>query len=72
MQEFLPIATFNTRIPETSNVKKANSSMLLVSQIDKKMNKAYADFTGEVIHAVEHPDELVGSAKKMSEKDKSE
>lgn len=63
VQEFLPIPTFNTRIPETSNVKKANSSMLLVSQIDKKMDKAFRDFTGEIVYAVDHPDELIGSAK---------
>ena len=72
VKEFLPIPTFNTRIPETSNVKKANSSMLLVSQIDKKMNKAFDDLAGELLHAVEHPDELVGSAKEAAEEQKGE
>lgn len=63
VKEFLPIPTFDTRIPETSNVKKANSSMLLVSQIDKKMNDAFRSFTGEIIYATTHPGELIGSAR---------
>ena len=62
-QQFLPIPVFDTRIPETANVKKANSSKLLVSQIDKKMKTAYDSFANEVIYATEHPDEKIGSAK---------
>ena len=67
VKEFLPIPTFDTRIPETSNVKKANSSMLLVSQLDKKMNKAFDDFTAEIIYACENPNELIGSARREKE-----
>lgn len=63
VKEFLPIPTFDTRIPETSNVKKANSSMLLVSQLDKKMKNAFDSFTSEIINACENPTELIGSAK---------
>lgn len=66
-QQFLPIPVFNTRIPETANVKKANSSNLLVSQIDKKMKAVYDAFTAEVIYATDHPDEPIGSAKKAIE-----
>lgn len=62
-QRFLPIPVFDTKIPETANVKKANMSKLLVSQIDKKMKRAYDEFANEVIYAVEHPDEPIGSAR---------
>lgn len=67
VKEFLPIPTFDTRIPETSNVKKANSSMLLVSQLDRKMKTAFDSFTEEIIYACENPDALIGSAKWESE-----
>lgn len=67
VKEFLPIPTFETRIPETSNVKKANSSMLLVSQLDRKMKTAFDSFTEEIIYACENPDALIGSAKWESE-----
>lgn len=63
VKEFLPIPTFDTRIPESSDVKKANSSMLLVSQINKKIAKAFDELTREIIYAVNYPDEPVGSAK---------
>ena len=66
-QQFLPIPVFDSKIPETANVKKANSSKLLVSQIDKKMKAAYDAFTNEVMYATEHPDEPIGSAKKAKE-----
>ena len=66
-QQFLPIPVLDTRIPETANVKKANSSRLLVSQIDKKMKAAYDSFAKEVIYATDHPDEPIGSAKKAME-----
>ena len=67
VKEFLPIPTFDTRIPETSNVKKANSSMLLVSQLDRKMKTAFDSFTEEIIYACENPGALIGSAKWESE-----
>ena len=62
-KQFLPIPVFDTRIPETANVKKANSSKFLVSQIDKKMKAAYDAFAYEVLYATEHPDEPIGNAK---------
>ena len=66
-QQFLPIPVFNTRIPETASVKKANASNLLVSQMDKKMKAVYDAFTEEVIYATDHPDEPIGNAKKAIE-----
>lgn len=68
-KQFLPIPVFDTRIPETANVKKANSSKLLVSQIDKKMKTAYDSFAEEVIYATDHPTEPIGSAKRMSKEE---
>ena len=62
VEEFLPIPTFNTRIPETSDVKKANSSMLLVSQINKKAKAAFDSLTAEIIDACNHPEKKIGSA----------
>ena len=61
IQEFLPIPTFDTRIPETSDVKKANSAMLLVSQINKKSKIAYEKLCSEIMYAVENPNEPIGS-----------
>ena len=66
VQEFLPIPTFDTRIPETSDVKKANSSMLLVSQINKKMKAAFDSVTNEILFATEYPDQPIGSARKAA------
>ena len=64
VQEFLPIPTFDTRIPETADVKKANSSMLLVSQLNKKAKAAFDNVCMEIIYATEHPGEPIGSARK--------
>lgn len=61
VESFLPIPTFKTRIPESSDVKKANSSMVLFSQINKKGKAAFDAFAAEVIAAVEHPELPVGS-----------
>lgn len=61
VESFLPIPTFKTRIPESSDVKKANSSMVLFSQINKKGKAAFDAFAAEVIAAVEHPEQPVGS-----------
>lgn len=64
IDRFLPTPTFNTHIPDTSDARKANSSALLVSQINKKMKKAYDDLTNEIINAVEHPELPVGNKAK--------
>jgi len=64
VQEFLPIPTFDTRIPETSDVKKANSSMMLVSQLNKKCKAAFDGVAAEIIYATEHPGVPIGSARK--------
>ena len=64
---FLPIPTFNAHIPESSAFKKANSAMLLACQLDKKVKSAFDEFADEVIFTSEHPDALIGSAKKEAE-----
>ena len=66
VQEFLPIPTFDTRIPDTADVKKANSSALLVSQINKKARAAFDSLCAEIMYAVEHPEEPIGSARKAA------
>jgi chromosome partitioning protein len=65
-KEFLPIPTFDTQIPESLAFKKANSAMLLASQIDKGVREAFESLADEVIYAVENPTALVGSAKEAS------
>lgn len=67
IKQFLPIPTFDTRIPESADVKKANSSLLLFSQINKKAKTAYDSLAKEVIEAVQNPDAPVGSARTMME-----
>ena len=64
VKEFLPIPTFDTRIPETADVKKANSAMLLVSQINKKSQTAYEKLCAEIIYALDNPTEPIGSLRK--------
>lgn len=66
-KQYLPIPVFDSKIPESSDAKKANQSMLLFSQINEKANKAYTDLANEIIFAVEHPDEPIGSAKHLLE-----
>lgn len=63
VQQFLPIPTFDTKIPDSTKVKQANSMMLLYAQIDKKGKEAYDSLAKEIDEAVNHPDVLVGSAK---------
>lgn len=62
-KEFYPIPTFTTHIPESSSFKKANSSLVLASQIDKKVRAAFENLADEIIYAVENPNEPIGSAK---------
>lgn len=66
VQQFLPIPTFNTRIPESADAKKANSSMLLYSQINKKAKLAFDSLAQEVIDACEHPELPIGNNKNVS------
>ena len=69
VKKFLPIPTFDTRIPDSADVKKANSSNLLFAQINKKGRAAYDSLAKEVIYAVEHPDKPIGSAKEKVNED---
>lgn len=69
VQQFLPIPTFNTRIPESADAKKANSSMLLYSQINKKAKQAFDNLAKEIIEACEHPELPVGNNKKIINED---
>ena len=63
VKRFLPIPTFDSRIPESADAKKANSANLLFSQINKKGREAYINLANEIIYAVENPNEPIGSAK---------
>lgn len=72
IKQFLPIPTFDTRIPESADVKKANSSLLLFSQINKKAKAAYDSLAKEVIEAVQNPEAPVGSARRMMEEETGE
>lgn len=63
VKRFLPIPTFDARIPESADAKKANSANLLFSQINKKGREAYIDLCGEILYALENPDKPIGSAK---------
>lgn len=67
VKDFLPIPTFDTRIPDSQSFKKANSAMMVACQLDKKIDAAYKSLAAEVMFAVEHPDELIGSAKREAE-----
>lgn len=68
-KKYLPIPVFDTKIPESSDAKKANSSMLLLSQINKKCHEAYLNLAKEIDFAVNNPDEPVGSQKTMNLED---
>ena len=63
VKRFLPIPTFDTRIPESADAKKANSANLLFSQINKKAKESYKNLAKEIIFAVENPNEPIGSAR---------
>lgn len=67
VKSFLPIPTFDTKIPESADVKKANASMMLFSQINKKGKAAFDSLAKEIMYAIDHPEELVGSAKHQQE-----
>lgn len=56
VKDFLPIPTFNTRIPDSQSFKKANSAMMVACQLDKKIDLAYKSLAEEVIQAVEYPE----------------
>ena len=56
VKDFLPIPTFDTRIPDSQSFKKANSAMMVACQLDKKIDAAYKSLAAEVIQAVEYPE----------------
>lgn len=56
VKDFLPIPTFDTRIPDSQSFKKANSAMMVACQLDKKIDVAYKSLATEVIQAVEYPE----------------
>lgn len=62
-QEYVPIPVFDTKIPESSDVRKAYLSTRLFNQINKKANEAYSKFAEEIIYATDNPDAPVGSNK---------
>lgn len=65
-EKYLPIPVFDTKIPESSDAKKANQSMLLYSQLNKKANLAFQNLAKEIIYAIENPTEPVGSLKRLN------
>jgi chromosome partitioning protein len=54
LKNFYPVHAFATRIPESSDVKKANASNLLYAQVNKKAAQAYKDLAAEIIYFTEH------------------
>ena len=71
-KKYLPIPVFDSKIPESADAKKANSSMLLLSQLNKKCNAAYIDLANEIDFAISNPDEPVGSQKYLEPDEESE
>lgn len=54
LREFYPVRAFETRIPESSDVKKANASNLLYAQVNKKAAQTFDNLAGEIIYFTEH------------------
>lgn len=54
LAKFYPVHAFATRIPESSDVKKANASNLLYAQVNKKAAAAYRELGAEIIYFTEH------------------
>ena len=68
VKDFLPIPTFDTKIPDSAaEVKRANSSLLLYTMISKKGKAKFDALAYEILYALEHPTELIGSAKHIEE-----
>lgn len=70
LREFYPVHAFETRVPESSDVKKANASNLLFAQVNKKASTAYKNIAGEIIYFNEHG-ELPWVARQHAEKEAS-
>lgn len=71
-EKYLPIPVFDSHIPESSDAKKANQSMLLFSQLNKKADEAFISLANEIDFAVNNPDQPIGSAKKLADNERSE
>ena len=70
--DFYPIPVFKTKIIDSSDAKKANASMLLFSQINKKARACYERLVDEIEEALTDPAGWEESAKKQYEETKKE
>lgn len=66
-KEYVPIPVFDTRIPESSDARKAILQGRVFNQINKKAKKAYDDFATEIVYAMKNPEAPIGSNKKLLE-----
>ena len=70
--DFYPVPVFKTKIIDSSDAKKANASMLLFSQINKKAKACYDKLADELEEAINKPNEWQLSAKQQYEDTKEE
>ena len=61
--DFYPVPVFKTRIIDSSDAKKANASMLLFSQVNKKAKACFDNLTAEIEEAINYPDKWKQEAK---------
>ena len=61
--DFYPVPVFKTRIIDSSDAKKANASMLLFSQVNKKAKACFDNLTTEIEEAINYPDKWKQEAK---------
>lgn len=62
-KEYVPIPVFDTKIPESTDAKKAILQGRLYNQLNKKAQKAFEDFAKEIVYAMRYPDAPIGSNK---------
>lgn len=68
--EYYPVPVFKTKIIDSSDARKANASMLLFSQINKKAYNCFDELTSEIEEAINYPEKWQNDAKKVYEENK--
>ena len=68
-ERYLPIPVFDSKIPESSDAKKANQSLLLYAQLNKKADEAFKSLASEIMFAIDNPDIPIGSARSLPQED---
>lgn len=63
-KQYVPIPIFDTKIPETADVRKAYANGRLVNQINKKTKEAYTQLAKEIHYAMLYPESPIGTNKK--------